>query len=307
MEPVQLGVIIAETLDIIRPQAINKGLNLQVFNSPYNQRYVNSDRQRLKQILLNLIGNAVKYNREGGSIEIKTEKMAPDSRGMIFVRISVSDSGVGIWPDDIPRLFTPFERIGAEKSATEGTGLGLAVVKKLVDAMDGKVGVESTYGEGSTFWIEMALTESQVDQATKSKGMKDLQHGKIGSTGKVLYIEDNVSNVELVEQILMTLHPGIQLITMAYGKEAVGMANSTHPDLILLDLDLPDLHGSEVIQILQADEKTCSIPVVVISADAMPKTIEMMLEYGARKYLSKPLEISKLLKIIEEFVLSKPS
>jgi signal transduction histidine kinase len=307
LEPIRLGGIISETLDIIRPQALAKGLSLNFLNFRTNQSYVNTDRQRLKQILLNLINNAVKYNREGGSVEIKTEQMTPDSRGNTFIRISVSDSGVGISPDDIPRLFTPFERIGAEKSVTEGTGLGLAVVKKLIDAMDGKVGVESTIGEGSTFWIEMPLSESQREYTIKSSGLTDPQPQEIDSSGKVLYIEDNISNVELVGQILSTLYPGIQLITNAYGRESVSLAISTHPDLILLDLDLPDVHGSEVIQLLQEEEMTCAIPVVVISADVMPGTVEMMLQYGAKKFLPKPLDIKQLLKCIDEYVLSKPS
>lgn len=307
LEPVRLEGIISETIDIIRPQAQAKGLSLNFLNSRTNQSFVNTDRQRLKQILLNLINNAVKYNREGGAVEIKTEQMTPDSRGNTFIRISVTDSGVGISPDDIPRLFTPFERIGAEKSVTEGTGLGLAVVKKLIDAMDGKVGVESAIAEGSTFWIEMPLAESPVKYAVKPGGLTDPVRQEIGSSGKILYIEDNISNVELVGQILTTLHPGIQLITSAYGRESVSLAISTHPDLILLDLDLPDVHGSEVIQLLQEDEMTCAVPVVVISADAMPKTIELMLEYGAKKFLTKPLDIKKLMDCIEEYVLSKPS
>jgi CheY-like chemotaxis protein/anti-sigma regulatory factor (Ser/Thr protein kinase) len=284
---------------------LNKGLTLHLANSESNKCYVKSDRQRLKQVLLNLVTNAVKYNIADGSVLIETAIIPGQTTETEQVRISVSDTGVGIAPGDIPKLFTPFERIGAEKSATEGTGLGLAVVKKLVDAMGGRVGVESTHGKGSTFWIEMPLCKSQLESAEKSGILSEIRPEKEVGTGNVLYIEDNASNVELVDQILSTMHSGINLVTSMYGRDTVPIARNSNPDLILLDLNLPDIHGSEVLRLLQEEEQTRNIPVVVISADAMPKTIELLLKKGARKFLTKPLDVMELLKVIEEFVVKK--
>lgn len=305
MESVPLSGIISETLDIIRPQAAFQGLALNFSVSDSTKYFVKADRQRLKQILLNLINNAIKYNREGGEIEVKVVKMPPVENGIIPVRISISDTGFGISPDDISKLFTPFERIGAEKSATEGTGLGLSVVKKLIDAMGGTVGVESEINKGSTFWIEMPQCDSLLESTEKSGVLMELNKGEDTSTGKVLYIEDNTSDVELVEQFLRTMHSGIKLVTSAYGSETVALAIDNRPDLILLDLNLPDLHGTEVLDRLQKEERTSFIPVIVISADAMPKAVDLLLKNGARKFLTKPLDIMELLKVIDEFVINK--
>ena len=151
----------------------------------------------------------------------------------------------------------------------------------------------------------MLQCERLMEKVEKTGVLTELKPGEKASAGKVLYIEDNTPNVELVEQILRTLHPGIKLITSAYGSEAVALAIANHPDLILLDLNLPDLHGSEVLSRLQREERTSTIPVVVISADAMPKTVDLLLKNGARKFLTKPLNIMELLKVMEEFVINK--
>ena len=219
-----------------------------------------------------------------------------------WIRISVTDTGAGIRPEDVKKLFLPFERIGAEKTETEGTGLGLTVAKKLMDAMGGHIGLESTPGEGSTFWIELQLTQSQ-------KSLSGITGNAIGAetdlpvkTGTILYIEDNVSNAELVKDIISDHRPAIQLVSSMYGVTAVRLAAEYKPDLILLDLDLPDIHGSKVLGNLQADKATSSIPVVIISADAMPKQIERLLHAGARNYLPKPLDIKEFLLMIDEWI-----
>ena len=220
----------------------------------------------------------------------------------VMVRISVTDTGIGIAADNLPKLFNPFERFEAERSGTEGTGLGLAVVKKLVDAMGGTLGVESTPGEGSTFWFELPFCESQLEKIEKTGQMSDMENNQTGKTGTILYIEDNSSNVELVEQILLLQRENIHIITNTFGKEALNLALTHQPDLILLDLNLPDIHGSEVLEILKANETTKSIPVVIISADAMPQQLEKLLRSGAENYLTKPLNVVDLLQVIDEFV-----
>jgi len=259
----------------------------------------------LKQILLNLITNAVKYNRRGGSVVIQTDKMPLDDQGIEYTRVSISDTGEGIAPEDLPKLFRPFERIGAEQTTTEGSGLGLAVVKKLVEAMGGKLGVESTKGEGSTFWFEMPSGESQLNIISQSSKLPLLEPGMENGAGLILYIEDNQSNIELMEHVLLVQRSGIQLVTDIYGKETLKLAIEHRPDLIMLDLNLPDMHGIEVLRSLKANEITHSIPVVIISADAMPKTIEELLKEGAKRFLTKPIDVMELLEVIDKYVVSQ--
>ncbi|MEI7422321.1 MAG: ATP-binding protein [Prolixibacteraceae bacterium] len=305
IEQVQLCGIIEETKDIVMPQAAERQINVELQNSPTNKCFVKSDKQRLKQILLNLITNAVKYNRKGGSVVISTVRMPPDNQGIEYIRISITDTGDGIEQGDLPKLFRPFERIGAEQTPTEGSGLGLAVVKKLVEAMAGKLGVESKKGEGSTFWFEMPSSESQLNIISQSGNFPPLEPGLENKAGVILYIEDNQSNIELIEQVLLMQRSGIQLITDIYGKETLKLAIEYRPDLILLDLNLPDIHGLDVLRSLKANEITNSIPVVIISADAMPKTIEELLNEGAKRFLTKPIDVKELLEVIDKYVVSQ--
>jgi CheY-like chemotaxis protein len=285
-------------MEIVWPLAKERQLTIDLVASPVNQLYILADRQRLKQVLLNLINNAIKYNKVGGSIKLMTELIPETENGIKPVRISVADTGIGIRPENIPHLFNPFERIGAENTATEGTGLGLAVVKKLVDAMGGSVGVSSTPGEGSTFWIEFPLTNGQTTHLESTDAYGVTNTGLSDLQGTILYIEDNISNIELVEQILFAHCPNIRLISNMNGKEAVRMAKEYTPDLILLDLNLPDIHGSEVLDLLRIDPETGNIPIVVISADATAQQLERLKRKGADDYLTKPLDVKELLNMI---------
>ena len=303
LEPVQLSTIVPEMIDIIRPIANDKNVIVRVINMPDEQLFIKTDRQRFKQILLNLLNNAIKYNREGGQVFIKTEQMPQNTEGQAMVRISITDTGYGISTADLPKLFNPFERIGAEKTKIEGTGLGLAVVKKLMDAMGGKLGVESTPGQGSTFWIELSGCDSPQELLEKSGKLNRADNNLPVKKGKILYVEDNASNIELIEEILSIQHEGIQLFTTIYGKSAVSLAIAHQPNMILLDLNLPDIHGSEVLKLILAEEKTKDIPVVIISADAMPQQLEKMLKSGAKYYLTKPLDISELLRVIDLYII----
>lgn len=302
IEPLLVTSVIREMLDSVYPLAEAREIKLELSNSTENEFYVKSDRQRLKQVLLNLLSNALKYNKIGGTIVINAEKMDVNEAGIIPVRISITDIGAGIAPHDIHKLFTPFERMGAEKTTTEGTGLGLAVVKKLMDAMGGTVGVESIQGKGSTFWIELPEAENLTNniKATDLVTVQDKNPDNI--KGTILYLEDNLSNIELMEQIISLKRLNLRLITTMYGTQAIPLAIQFKPDLILLDLNLPDIHGSDVLAMLQVDEKTKAIPVVIISADAMPKQLEKLLNAGARSFLTKPLDVPLFLKEVDKWI-----
>jgi PAS domain S-box-containing protein len=305
LEPVQLSGVIYEMIDIVNPLATNRHINIDVLDFPANQFYVFSDIKQLKQVLLNLLNNAIKYNVDNGKITIKNELHPVNGSAKPMVRTSITDTGSGISESDLFRIFLPFERIGAEKSDIEGTGLGLSVVKKLMDAMGGNVGVESVPGEGSTFWIELPLYEKQIDRIENPVRTVELESGPILKSGTILYIEDNISNIELFEHIISTHRPEIRLITTSYGEQTVGMAIMHRPDLVLLDLNLPDIHGSEVLRLLLNNEKTNSIPVIIISADAMPYQLEMLLDAGAKNYLTKPIDILNTLQLIDEYMGSR--
>jgi PAS domain S-box-containing protein len=337
-EPVELMVIITETIDTIRPLADARKVNLELVNSSGSQTFAMADRKRLKQVLINLLNNAVKYNRPGGSILIKTESIPQDNTGNVFVRVSITDTGFGIDPNDIPKLFVPFERIGSEKTLTEGTGLGLAVVKKIMDAMGGSVGVDSIAGEGSTFWIDLPETDSRMswntqqennvkmtaelvianneiayqneEKAKRAAELVILKKEYSINTGTIipektvtlLYIEDNIQNAQLVEEIIRNFRPEMQLIASIYGSTAVNQAKEILPDLIMLDLDLPDMDGIEVLARLQAEDITKSIPVVIVSADATQHQIDKLITAGAKDYLTKPLDVNLFLKVVDEWV-----
>ena len=302
LEPVLIENIIGEIWDSIQPMAYDRNIKFILLDPPVDQLFVNSDYQRLKQVFLNLFANAIKYNSKGGTVTIKTEILNEFNAEAPYVRISITDTGLGISPEDIPRLFKPFERIGAEKTQTEGTGLGLSVVKRLMDAMGGRIGVESVFGTGSTFWIELPGIENPLSIVHQTMTIEERHSAGDLHRGTILYIEDNSSNVELVEQILISQRPNIRLISNMHGKLAVSLALKLEPDLILLDLNLPDINGDEVIRLLQEEEKTKNIPVVIISADAMALQLKKLLSAGARNYLTKPLDVTAFLLEVDKWI-----
>jgi CheY-like chemotaxis protein/two-component sensor histidine kinase len=301
-EPVEVFSIILETIDIVHQLAEKNQIKLETDASTTKQLFVKTDCQRLKQVLLNLINNAVKYNQKGGSVNVGCTIKKSEGINEDTIRISVTDTGKGIAKEYLQKLFTPFERIGAERTETEGTGLGLAISQKLIKAMGGKIGVESEVGKGSTFWIELPHAESLMNNYDQTNEIR-IPESKIKyGSGTILYIEDNLSNVQLVEQILETHRPAIRLITTMHGRNAVQFAIDYLPDLILLDLNLPDIHGCEVIKLLQTDPKTAELPVIIISADAMTNQIKQLKEAGAKDFLIKPIDIVQFLKTVDEWI-----
>jgi PAS domain S-box-containing protein len=298
LEPVLVGDTVRIALDLVRPQATARRVALAGDAHQYGG-YVSADRQRFQQVLLNLLSNAVKYNREGGTVIVSCREHAGDRIG-----IAVRDTGMGIADDKIGRLFTPFDRLGAELGDVEGTGLGLALSKGLVDAMSGRLLVESLVGVGTTFTVELpaaggpATTGAGIPPPVADAAAPHVQ-------GTVLYIEDNVANLRLFERI-MARRPGVTLLSAMQGSQGIELARTHRPRLVILDLHLPDMHGEAVLGRLQDDPLTRDIPVVILSADAIPGDVSRLLGLGARAYLTKPLDVGKLLSLLDD-LLTDPS
>jgi signal transduction histidine kinase/ActR/RegA family two-component response regulator len=293
LEQVVALEIVQETVALIESQAAKRNIQLYIEAGPSWRSPIRVDRQRFKQVLLNLLSNAVKYNREGGSVHISTEVRDGHQR------LSVTDTGEGIAKEQFSLLFNPFERLGAEHRGVEGTGIGLALSKRLTEAMSGKIGAVSKPGKGSTFWIELPLAEA----STRSDASLLRLSRSVASEKQtvVLCIEDNDSNYRLIERTLAN-RPEIKLISGKLGSSALPLAEKHLPDLILLDMHLPDLLGDEVLGVLKSHSTTAEIPVVVISADATPGTIDRMLGAGASAYLTKPLDIPNLLEVVDKAI-----
>jgi CheY-like chemotaxis protein/anti-sigma regulatory factor (Ser/Thr protein kinase) len=282
-----------DALDLVRPLAEQHHIRIDPDIAIRCDRHVLPDRQRLKQVLLNLLSNAVKFNRPGGSVVFACEE-TPDDR----LRIEVADTGCGISPEGLRKIFQPFERLNADEAGIEGTGLGLALSRKLMEAMGGSISAESVPGVGSRFFIELALLEHPADQPESEVIATVSEVGASAQCGTVLYIEDNLSNLRLMERIL-SYYPGVRLLAAMKGQLGLELAQAHVPDWILLDLHLPDLHGEEVLRQLRLHPKTRHIPVTIVSADATLRQISRLTDSGAREYLTKPLDVRQLLSLLD--------
>jgi signal transduction histidine kinase/CheY-like chemotaxis protein len=291
-EPVEVTELAGEALDLIRPLAAERDVRI-AFEDGARRCYVTADRQRLKQVLLNLLSNAVKYNRDGGAIDVACREETPGR-----VRISVCDTGPGIPVAMMDRLFEPFERLGAERGRVEGTGLGLALSRQLVQLMDGHIGVDSREGEGSAFWIELATAQPHNGAGRAAPGDPGALEAGAPSRRRVLLVEDNLANLKLIEALTAD-RTHIELLPAMTGRLGLELAREHRPDMILLDHHLPDLTGAEVLHRLKAHPDTREIPVVIVSADATPGHVRRMLEIGAADYLTKPLDVPRFLRAIE--------
>jgi PAS domain S-box-containing protein len=299
IENIHLVVLIDEILDFIHPQAKSKKIEIEKadINSDI---IVKADKQKLKQVLINLLINSVKYNREFGRIDVKTEIKNDGRQNEKRLRIMVTDTGIGISAENQKKLFSPFERIGADKTGIEGTGLGLTVSKKLIEAMNGNIGYESKINEGSTFWVELPIVKKTNKQIGKAAEEKNDRIMKSSISGTVLYIEDNESNIDLMDQIMNQNRPGVTMIVEKDGSNAIVSAMVNNPDLILLDINLPGIQGNEVLSLIMENDLLKNIPVVIVSADATPLKIKSMLKLGAHSYLTKPFNIHQLLQSIDQ-------
>ncbi|HEY2614975.1 MAG TPA: ATP-binding protein, partial [Chthoniobacterales bacterium] len=290
-EPVEIAGVIRETLELVGPLASER--NVGLINSVTEGNFILVDRQRFKQVLINLVSNAIKYNRLDGTVTLKCEMT--ESRG----RVTISDTGLGIAPARLKHLFTPFERLGAEHSAVEGTGLGLTVAKRFVEAMAGTIDVESQPGEGTTFLIDFPRAESSLKTVATIEDLPEIETNGCSRPRTVLYIEDNLSNFTLLERLLER-RPSTRLIAAKNGLEGLTMARKHRPDLILLDVNLPDINGHDVLVCVHADPSCASIPVIVVSADATSRQIDRLMSAGAADYITKPLDVKKFLTVLDQ-------
>jgi PAS domain S-box-containing protein len=294
VEPVHVGVLVQETLELIAPLAAARSVTLQAPVAGAAELHVLADRQRLKQVLLNLLSNAVKYNHVGGEVAL-----AYSAVGSATVRFDVADSGAGIAAQGLARVFEPFERLGAEASEVEGTGLGLALSKRLVEAMEGEIGVESALGEGTRFWVQLVRADAPEVRAERPDDEEAPVPDRVrGPARTVLYVEDNPSNIKLAETILAE-RPEIRLIVATQGDLGLALAREHRPALVLLDLNLPDASGEDVLRQLRSDPAMSTVPIVIVSADATPGQVERLLAIGADDYLTKPFGIEEFLAVVD--------
>jgi signal transduction histidine kinase/CheY-like chemotaxis protein len=301
LEPVHAGELVKETLEIIAPLAAARSLRLAAAPAGCDL-HVMADRQRLKQVLLNLLSNAVKYNREGGEIKLGCTRRDTDEVG-----IEVSDRGVGIAAADLARVFEPFERLGAETTGVEGSGLGLALTKRLIEAMGGQIAAESELGSGTTFWLELAVVAApHARRWAPEADQRRLPAARVrGPARTVLYIEDNPSNIRLVETILAE-RPDVTLLVASQGGLGLELAREHQPSLVLLDLNLPDISGEAVLRRLRSDPRTADLPIVMLSADATPGHVQHLRRAGAHDYLTKPFGFEQLMAVIDGFAAPAP-
>jgi signal transduction histidine kinase/ActR/RegA family two-component response regulator len=294
MEPVSMAELFQGCQLLVGPMAEKRRIALEF--PAHASCFVYADRTRLKQVLLNLLSNAIKYNREAGKVEVRLSDAADSC-----IRISVHDTGAGLTAAQVEQLFQPFNRLGQEAGTEEGTGIGLVVTQRLIQLMGGRLGVNSTPGRGSEFWIELSGVDGvHAAEPPEVRAGSRPQPAAGGATRHVvLYVEDNPVNLRLVEE-MMGLRPDVHLLTAADGSLGIELARAHRPDVILLDINLPGMSGTEVLKFLQQNEDTREIPVIAVSANAMPKDIERGLALGFFRYLTKPIRVMELLGMLDE-------
>ena len=295
VEPVAIGPHAREAVQLIGPLASAGRIRIHV-DEGLDETTVMADGQRLNQILLNLLSNAVKYNRQGGEVFVSGSRAG----GGRF-RLAVRDTGAGIRSEQIARLFQPFERLGAEQTAVEGTGLGLALSRALATAMGGTIGMTSRVERGSTFWVELPLAGEATVRAAEPPAVTAAPAVAPSTSGLVLYVEDNQSNVRLLQRILQR-RPGVELLHAATGATGVEIARLRRPDVILLDMHLPDTTGADVLALLAGDPRTRGIPKVIVTADATPGLARRLEAAGALACMTKPLNVPAMLRMIDRLL-----
>lgn len=314
LEPVPLEATVEECVRLVAPSALSRHIKITRSLGDCVGDYVLADRQRLVQALLNLLSNAVKYSGNEAHITVEAARESDtdgraDSKPIAgssgeFIRLGVRDTGPGFTDDDKARLFQPFERLGAERTTVPGTGLGLALTRKLVQGMHGTIGVDSERGVGSTFWIRLNRSPAAAPKP-RVRRKPAVAVPMVDCERTVLYVEDNLATIGLMEEVF-SMRPQIHLLTAMQGGLTLELAREHHPDLIVLDLHLPDIQGDEVLAQLRADPRTAAIPVVMCSADATERRRKQLIAAGAHAYLTKPVKVQRFLRMLDELLSSIP-
>ena len=298
VEPVAVQPVVQETCQLMAPLAADRSITISQ-HCPWPGLAVKADRQRLRQILVNLVSNAIKYNHEGGTVTLTCQAASPGQASL-----TVADTGPGIPAADLGRIFDPFERLGAEQTVIEGTGIGLPLARAFAEAMGGHLTAASAPGEGTTFTVTLPRTPDMVQapehDTTPVPVPRTATDDPARADIRILYIEDNPANIEVVSRFLKT-RPGVRLQSVTSGQAGLTAAAVELPDLILLDLHLPGLHGDEVLRRLRANPATAGIPVAILSAEASPAIIRQMRARGVIAYLTKPLELTELGQLLDSF------
>ncbi|HSN79407.1 MAG TPA: ATP-binding protein, partial [Rhodoferax sp.] len=294
LEPVSLVEVMNECRAMVEPQAIQRGVDM-TFAPLESAYFVEADRTRMKQVLINLLSNAIKYNKPGGAVTLACALVAPNS-----IRISVQDTGVGLTQEQLTQLFQPFNRLGKESGQEEGTGIGLVVTKRLVELMGGTIGVDSAVGVGSVFWIDFRLTTapSLASRYVEQSMLARPQVTEGTPLRTLLYVEDNPANLILIEQ-LVARRSDLRMLSAADGHLGIEFARAHQPDVILMDINLPGISGIEAMKILRADPLTAHIPIIALSANAMPRDIANGLSAGFSSYLTKPIKLDEFMDHLE--------
>jgi CheY-like chemotaxis protein len=292
-ESMSLAEVMNDCQAMIEPLAKKGGIRIRFpqFDSPY---FVKADRTRVKQVLINLLSNAIKYNRAGGTVEVTCNANAATR-----TRVSFQDSGKGLPPEKLAQLFQPFNRLGQEAGAEVGTGIGLVVSKRLIELMGGEIGAESAVGVGSLFWIE--LNSAPPPDLIVEADLKAVASARVQSGAQLhtlLYVEDNPANLTLIEK-LVSRRSDIRLLSARDGNRGIEIALASRPDVILMDINLPGISGIQALKILAEDPATASIPVIALSANAMPDDIEKGLEAGFFRYLTKPINVNEFMETLD--------
>jgi PAS domain S-box-containing protein len=293
-EPVSMAEVMLECQGMIEPQAQQRGIRM-IFPQFAIPNFVLADRIRVKQILINLLTNAIKYNSVQGTVEVDCAESTPGR-----IRVSIRDTGAGLNPEQLAQLFQAFNRLGQDAGSEEGTGIGLVVAKRLVELMGGVIGVESTVGKGSVFWFELvSCAEPQLSkEGDEAMALVQPHAPRKAGLHTLLYVEDNPANLKLVEQIIAR-QPDINLLTAANGNSGIEIARASLPDVILMDINLPGINGFEALEILRSDPVTAHIPVIALSANAMPLDIERGLKAGFFRYIVKPIKINMFMEALD--------
>ncbi len=294
LEPISLVEVLRECRAMIEAQAQKRGISVSFpqFEISY---FVKADRTRMKQVLINLLSNAIKYNKVGGMVVVECLTSVSGR-----IRICINDTGEGLTRDKLKQLFQPFNRLGQEANVEEGTGIGLVVCKRLIELMGGVIGVESTVGKGSVFWIEMNLTTEQkrASGIAKPTAIVQMKAQAAAQLSTLLYVEDNPANLMLVED-LIARRPDIRLLSATDGAQGIEIARTSRPDVILMDINLPGISGIKALKILAEDPTTVHIPVIALSANAIPRDIEKGLQAGFFRYLTKPIKVNEFMNTLD--------